>query len=258
MAIADTAELQVLLSLRDQLTPGLAAAKGELAGMSTAAANVGGSLTSKLGGASGAVGRLETGFKNAAGAALGFVKNVGLIGGGIAAGSLGVFLTEGIKQASDFGAEVRRLSALTGQSAESMSALASAFDHFGVGADAATRSIGFLEKNVGLLAAKKDGITNFEKAFGFQLTDTNGKIKDTNELLLTTADYFNNKAIPATEKAAAISKLYGRSWQDLIPLLSAGRAGIAAAEQEAQALGLTLTSQNLDDLIKLRDATRDW
>lgn len=236
----EVAQLVARLTLQDGFTAPLAKVESTVGRM-------GGTL-GKLGGA---VEHAGSQLKNL------ITGPVGLLGLGVGLFTVTGAIEKGITKAVDFGAEVRRLIALTGESAQSMSALAAGFEHFGIGADSAQRSIGFLEKNVGLLAAH-GGIADFEKTFGLTLTDTNGKIKSANELILTSADYFNNKLIPSTEKAAALSKLYGRSWQELIPVLSAGRDGLQAAEEEAAKLGLTLTGDNLKDLIKLRDATREW
>lgn len=253
--IGETAQLIVDLTLRDQMSAGVGSAQAKLRGLESSAISAGNRGLGSLGVAAGRAG----GALSHAGSQIGgVVRNMGMLAG--AAGMFGVAgaLGASVTKAQDFGAEVRRLTSLTGSSAEVMSTLAAGLDHFGIGADTAQRSIGFLEKNVGLLAAKKDGIVKFQKEFGFQILDSNGKIKDANALILTSADYFTNKAIPATEKAAAMSKLYGRSWQDLLPALTAGRTGIAAAEEEAQRLGLTLTSANMGQLVKMRDATRLW
>jgi hypothetical protein len=102
------------------------------------------------------------------------------------------------------------------------------------------------------------GAAGFFNKYGLALTDASGKTKDFNALLLDSADFFNNKSIPAETKAAALATIYGKSWQTLIPILSAGRQGISDAEDEAAALGLTLTKDNLSALAKLKTATRDW
>lgn len=242
VGLADTANLVVKLSLEGNFAGGIANAERQLSIFSGTA---GTKLTGALSHAGSQLKGLITGPLGMIGLAGGLFTVAGAI-------------EKGITTAQSFGDEVRRLTALTGESAQTISAMAAAFDHFGIAPEAAQRSIGFLEKNIGLLAARKDGIAEFQKTFSFQLTDTNGKIKSANDLLLTTADYFNNKSIPATEKAAAISKLYGRSWQDLIPLLSAGRQGIADVQAEAEAMGLTLTQDNIVALQKMKTASREW
>jgi hypothetical protein len=183
---------------------------------------------------------------------------LGLIG--ITGGLFGLehVLSETITKAQDFGSEVSRMTALTGQSAEQVSAMASALEHFGVSGDDALRVVGLMEKNLGNLTKTKKSADAFEKTYGLHIRNTNGSVKTANDLLLTSADYFNNKNIPAQTKAAALAKLYGRSWQQLIPFLKAGSKGISDAEAEAKRLGLTLTGDNLAALQKNKDATREW
>jgi hypothetical protein len=251
----DTAKLLASLDLQDQMSPKLKGAIGNVAQAEGRVASLGTRLTSLAT-------NLRTGVGGAIGTFGGRIKQLGI---GLAAGlgvggllSVGGALKSGIEKAQSFGDEVRRLMALTGQGAADVSAMAAALEHFGVDADTAIRLTGFLEKNVGNLVARKDGVVKFETTFGISLRDANGHLKTANELLLTSADYFNNKNIPATTKAAALAKLYGRSWQELIPFLKAGREGIADAEAEAKSLGLTLTKDNVDALAKLKEATRSW
>lgn len=261
MSIAETAELAV--NLRLGTTGSFAGATSQLHGVEQAAA----------GAQTRGVGVLHRGFGAATtaagkfGGALGHAKSqlgglitgpLGLAGLGVGLFSVGGALEQGIEKATEMGKAASRLAKITGLNVETTSALSAAMEHFGIGVDKQLRSVGFLEKNVGLLASRKNGIADFEKTFSFALTDTNGKLKDANALILASADYFNNKSIPATTKAAALAKLYGRSWQDLIPFLSAGRKGIADAEEEAKKFGLTLTKDNIGQLAKLREATRSW
>ncbi len=241
MTLAESASLVARLSLKDDFSAPLKRAESSLS-------RTGGTMRT-FGGAVGTLGGRIKGLVTG--------PLAGLIGvGGLL--SLGGVLASSISKARDFGGEVKKLATLTGLTAETTSSMARAFEHFNISSDTSLKLVGFLEKNVGLLAARKDGLSDFYTTWGLKLTDTNGKIKDANELLLTTADYFVNKNIPATQKAAALAKLYGRSWQDLIPVLKAGRKGIADAEESARKLGLTISGQNLADLTKLTAATRDW
>ena len=76
---------------------------------------------------------------------------LGLIGLGTTAFGLGGALEQGIGKASALGLEVETLTGLTGQSAESMSALAAVFEKFGISADRAATIVGFTEKTLGAL-----------------------------------------------------------------------------------------------------------
>ena len=253
MALAETARLVTELSLRDNLSGGLARARGELSGLNSAASNTGsrlGGLSNVAAGAGGAFSHLKGRIGELAGTA-------GLVGLGAGLFSVVGFLTSGIATARDFGKEVGLLAAVTGLSTEKTSELAGAFHHFGIETDTALKLAGFAEKNLFKYASTAEKAAKFQQEYGLALRDSSGNIKDFNTLLLDSADFFNSGA-SASQKAAAMAALYGRSWRDLIPVLRAGRQGISDAEEEAKKLGLTLTGENVGQLVKLREATRSW
>lgn len=112
------------------------------------------------------------------------------------------------------------------------------------------------------MANAVDGTTKLaamQKTYGVQLTDSKGKALDFQSILLNVADAYS-KATTASDKAkaAALSAaVFGRGYADLLPILKLGRKGILDAEQAAKDLGLTLSSQNVADLAKFREATRE-
>lgn len=98
MALAETARLVTELSLRDQLTPGLARARGALASASGAAAIAG----TRIGGLSGIAAGASSAFGTFSGRVTGLVRGVGLLAGtggvlGLAAG-----LSSAVTKAKDF------------------------------------------------------------------------------------------------------------------------------------------------------------
>lgn len=254
MAIAETAHLITQLDLRNNLSPGLAKARGDLSAANAASSGLAGGL-SKLGGVSGAVGSAFSTLKTRVGQLAGAA---GFLGLGAGLFSVGALFEKGISQATEFGNEVYKLQAVTGLSAQKTSELAAVFHHFGIESDTALRIAALGEKNLFAQGETAKKAAAFYTTYGFALRDASGHLKDFNTLLLEEADYFNNKAIPAATKDAELAKIFGRNWQSLIPVLAAGRGAIQDAEEEAQKLGLTLTSSNLSALAKLRQATRDW
>jgi hypothetical protein len=267
MALAETAVLAVELKLAgaSQFKAGISEADAAAAGLGKSVTTAGtavtstGSVFSQFGGRMGFAKQAIVSTGQAIGGMASHFKNVitgplGLIGLGAGLFTVAGAIKSGIDQAQSFGLEVQKLAALTGQSVEATSAMAAALDHFGISGDAAIKTVGMLTKNIGMVVNSKGGTQKFFADYGLQLRDTKGNLVSVNEEILRTADYFNNKSIPATEKAAGIAKLYGRSWQALIPFLQAGRKGITEAEQAAQDLGLTLTAQNVGDLKTYRES----
>lgn len=83
---------------------------------------------------------------------------------------------------------------------------------------------------------------------------------DTNGILLGSEAVYMNAidAIGAlsseTEKEIAAQDLFGKSYQDMMPLIQAGSAAIAAYGEEAEQLGIILDSNTVKQLGKLDDA----
>ena len=255
MSFADTARLISSLELQDKFSGPAAAAEKSLGGLEQKSNfvqkgfGIMGQAVSGVGGAfstlKGRIGQLISGPLGMLGLGAGLFSVFGLIKGGI-------------EQAGDFAKEVGRLAAVTGLSTDSTSRLAGAFHHFGIETDTALAIAGMAEKNLFKLGGTTKAADKFLEKYGFSLVDSSGKLKDFNSLLLDTSDFFKNAQIPAATKAAALAAIYGKNWQALIPILGAGRVAISDAEEEAQALGLTLTKDNLASLSKLKTATRDW
>lgn len=109
--------------------------------------------------------------------------------------------------------------------------------------------MGNLVTSMGRLArAQSDaqrGLTTQTDAFeklGIAFEDSSGKMRSGMDVLKDFADVVQSrKGDP--EVLAAGMQVFGRSFQNLIPLLSQGRAGLEAAADEADRLGYTLDTQ---------------
>jgi len=159
------------------------------------------------------------------------------------------------KKAEEYGITVAKVAAITGLAVDASSRLVATFQRYGLEGDAAIRTVGMLEKNVGLYTSTAKISAKFTAEFGFALRDSSGHVKDANALILQAADYFNNKHIPASQRALLEAKLFGRQWQTLVPVLALGSKGIKEAGDEAQRLGLVLSKSNAADLLKYRLST---
>jgi hypothetical protein len=260
--IAETAELAVVLKLKDQLTGGLTAAESKLGMLESTASRT----------ATGGLSRLQT-VANGVGGALGHAKSqlAGLVGGlGLLAGGAGLFsvfggLEQGVSKIETMGLAVEKLTGVTGLSVHAASQLVAVFEKFGVDAGAATTSAAFAEKTIGKLAETMTGkgaaavskLTALDKQYGIQLVDSKGKAVDYATELGVVADYYNSNATTAS-KAALAAQLLGRGYVALIPILKLGSKGIAEAAAEADKLGVTLkTAQDVTNVQKFIAAQRD-
>lgn len=84
--------------------------------------------------------------------------------------------------------------------------------------------------------------TDAFRKLGIEFEDANGKMRSGMDVLKDFADVVQNRR-GDPEVLAAGMQVFGRSFQNLIPLLSQGRAGLEAAADEADRLGITLGTE---------------
>jgi hypothetical protein len=167
----------------------------------------------------------------------------------IAIGGLAVAgIVKGISATTQWASEVRSLQRVTGQTAESASALAGAAAQLGIPVSQLTTGFGLLSKNI------VNGSVGLTK-YGIATRDASGQILPFDDVLGAISDRFNSLPT-AMDKAAFAQNVFGRSGKTLIPILSQGRAGLAALEAKAKDLHLVLSQQALDDAKNLSLAER--
>lgn len=141
-----------------------------------------------------------------------------------------------VKQAADLADQLSKLSQRTGVAIESLSAL-----NYAAGLNDATLSdLGNGLKGLSnkmLEAASKGGEAGAAfDALGIKVTDSAGKLRSVDAVLLDIADAFS-KMQDGAGKSAIANKLMEESGIRLIPTLNNGRAGLEAMRKEAEALG---------------------
>lgn len=250
MPLAETAQLVADLQLKDNMTrpaKNAKAALGDLNEQTTATTT----RMSGLGAASARVSGSLGHFQDRVGK---ITKNIGILGVGGAAVALTKFLKDSYGEAMRFGDAVDRVATLTGMATERTSKFVDALGYYGIGADKAQSITGMYLKNVDALTASKKSAAKFEEEYGFKLRDSTGHVKDAEEVITSFTEFFNNKAIPASQRAAAGAKLFGRSWQDLLPIFQSG----GKEWRKQLEAGFELTKEDIRQMKAARTATRDW
>lgn len=161
----------------------------------------------------------------------------------IGLGALGLtsFFVNQVKGAIDLADELNKLSQRTGFSAESLSQWRYAAKLADVSNETLSKSVRDLNKSIAQgLAGDKEKLANFS-ALGITLRDTSGKVKTTEQVMLDIADAFS-KTDDAQGKVEVGSKLMGRAAEEMIPLLNGGSAAIKALKDEAEKMGLTIST----------------
>lgn len=250
MSLAETANLVANLELKDHLSATAKTAAGNVKGLDSAVSGT----TQRMGVMASVSQRVSGSMGHFQNRLSGLAKGIGILGIGGAAVATTKFLKDSFTAAMEFGDAVDRVSTLTGMAARQTSKFVDALGYYGIEASKAQSITGMYLKNVDALTATKKTAAEFEKQYGFALTDSNGKVKDAQDIITSFTDYFNNKSIPASQRAAAGAKLFGRSWQELLPIFQAG--GKEWRKQLDD--GLELTKEDIRQMKEARKAQRDW
>lgn len=204
-----------------------------------------------------AVGRLKTelaALDAVSSKALGF----GLAGAATAAVAGIVAMT---KSVADQGDALNKMSQKTGLAVEELSKLQYAADLSGVSSEALQKGLVSLSGGMVEAATGAGPLAEKYAALGITLRNADGTMKSSGAVLGELADRF--AAMPdGVEKTALATDLFGkRLGAEMIPMLNGGAAGLKAMGDEAEALGLVMSSKlakeseafndNLDRLGKL-------
>lgn len=250
MAIAETAHLVVSLDLKDGLKQGTTAAIGSVSGIERAA----GRAHLPLARLSGVTQRAGDAFGHLKGRVAGAAQVLGGAGllGGVAA--LSVYARNAVDAATEWADTTRRIHDVTGMSVQDASQMADAFEKLGVSGDTQVRILGFMGKTLGTLGTDMKAAKKIQDDYGFAVTDAKGRMKSSQQVLMDFTTYFNDKTIPAQQKAALGAKLFGRGWMDLLPILEQGKGKL----KDALGSAMSMTDGQMRQMDKFRDSQREF
>ena len=189
------------------------------------------------------------------------VKGIGVAMGaalaaiGTAAIAAGKALVDMTVEAAAYADEMLTQSTVTGMSVESLQAYSYAADLVDVSLDTLT---GSMAKNVKSMASAADGSAKYADAYaqlGVSVTDANGNLRDSEEVYWEVIDALGNVQ-NETERDALAMQLFGKSAQDLNPLIAQGSEGIAALTDEAHRMGAVLSEESIAKLGAFDDSVQ--
>lgn len=175
---------------------------------------------------------------------------IGLGTAGAAAGAGVVALTSKAAYAAD---DINTLAKQTGLSTEEIQRFQMATDVIDVPLDTLTGSMAKLTKN---MATAQSGTGTAAAAFqklGVSITDGNGQLKNNQQVMnecFKALEGMGNE----TERDALAMQIFGRSAQDLNPLILGGADALKEIGDQAQESGLILSQGMLDKLNTFSDA----
>lgn len=115
-----------------------------------------------------------------------------------------------------------------------------------------TGSMSKLTKSMGEMA-KSGEASDAMKRLGVNIYDANGQLKAADEVFLEVIDRLGNME-SGVERDALAMEIFGKSAQELNPLIETGRAGIEAYAQEAHDMGAVLDQDALGSLGEMNDS----
>lgn len=139
--------------------------------------------------------------------------------------------------------EVLTLQRVTGQSAESASALLALGAEFGMTTQQMTTGLGIFEKNV------INGAKGVEK-YGLEVRNAQGQLLPFDTILGNVSDKFLTMK-KGPEQAAFAMNVFGRSGKSLIPILRQGADGLELLKEEAKKTGLVIGQDTVDAAVAL-------
>lgn len=140
------------------------------------------------------------------------------------------------KKIIDLGDELNRLSLRTGLAASQIAQLRFVASQSDTSIEALTDSFRFLAKNMDEAARGNEKAIEVFKRFHIEFKNSDGTLRNYNDVLLEVADRVKNTADQTTVYAAT-QQLLGKSSGQLIPLLKEGADGIKKLEDRYKALG---------------------
>jgi hypothetical protein len=158
--------------------------------------------------------------------------------GGAIVGAFGLMIT----QAANYGDKMDELKQRTGASVEILTGLDGTLKKNGSSVEDLANGIRTLSgKMVDANSGNVTAIALFD-SLGIKVTDANGKLKSTTDVLFDIANRFHD-AKDGAEKTTAAVDLLGKGGMALIPTLNLGASGLKAEADEAGRLGKVLTQE---------------
>lgn len=202
--MADSYSLKAILSAVDKLSPVLKGVQGVAKSTKKYLGDLGSTLnyvTSKFGVPLGIVSTIAAGF-------------------GVAA------IKKAVVDFADLGEEVQKGALKAGMSNAEYQKMKYVFDQAGVPVEAMQGSLGKLNKNIGAAASGKNkDLASLFQALHIPMKGLNGQIRTGAEMLPQLADAFVKNKDPV-KQAAIGTALFGKAYQEMLPLLNEGSESI--------------------------------
>ena len=162
-------------------------------------------------------------------------------------------MVEGVNDAADYADEILTLSSVTGLSTQTLQEFSYMAELIDVSLDTVTGSLTKLKNNMQAAASGSGAAYDAFQALGISVTDSEGHLRNAEEVFYEVIDALGQME-NGTERDAFSMDIFGRSAQDLNPMIEAGSDAIADFAAEAQEMGYVLDDDALTALGDMDDS----
>lgn len=162
-------------------------------------------------------------------------------------------MVDGVNDAADYADEILTLSSVTGLSTQTLQEFSYMSELIDVSLDTVTGSLTKLTNNMQAAATGSGAAYDAFQALGVQVTDSEGHLRNAEDVFYDVIDALGQME-NGTERDAFSMDIFGRSAQDLNPMIEAGSDAIADFAAEAQDMGYVLDDDALGALGDMDDS----
>lgn len=184
---------------------------------------------------------------------IGTALGAAFVGIGTAAVGAGKALVDMTVGSAAYADEIMTMSTVTGMSTESLQAYKYASELVDVSMETLT---GSMSKQIKSMSNVRDGSAKFAEAYdklGISVTDSNGALRDSDTVYWEAIDALG-KISNETERDALAMQIFGKSAQELNPLIAQGSSGIKELTEEAKKMGAVMSDDSLNALGNFDDS----
>lgn len=171
---------------------------------------------------------------------------------GTAAVTAGKKIWDMANDTAEAGDEIDKQSQKLGISAENYQKLSYAMERSGADVEDFKKGTMNITKELANMQNGVDGAGSMFNQLGISVQNADGSFKSTEDVLLSTIDALSNMQ-DETQRNALANSVFGKSYQEILPLLNSGSDGIRQLMDEAEKYGMVMS----DDAVKASAAFED-
>jgi len=190
----------------------------------------------------------------ALGRSFGGLSKTAVTVGAAAAAAVGAAVVSSVNATRKLGDELQKLSIRTGESVEDLSRLKLVAELSDVSFDRLGQTAaGFARRAGEALRSPTSAAAQAFDRLGIEVEGADGKLITFKDALIQTARSMEGMEDP-TRRLQIATDVFGRSGAELLPVLDQGAAGIRSMMEEADQLGVVMSTQTAEDSARLNDA----